>query len=195
MRKTLIAFVITAVMSLPFAAQAADQYKIDTVHSSLVFAVSRGGLVDVYGSLNITEGSITLDTDNLANSAVSLIVDMNSVDTNNDKRDDHVRSADFYNVPMFPTSSFQSTGLTDNGDGSWDLTGDLEFMGIRKSVTIPITMKGPETGEKGTSAGFAGEFILNTADFGWPAGGLGNEVKVIVSLLANKMEPTAVAAP
>ncbi|MCC7479615.1 YceI family protein [bacterium] len=194
MRNLLAVLSIAALLALPVAARAADQYKIDTVHSSLVFAVNRGGLVDVYGSLNITEGSITLDTANLANSAVSLTVDMNSVDTNNDKRDEHVRSADFYNVAAFPNSTFQSTGLSDNGDGTWNLTGDLEFMGIRKPVTIPISMKGPETGEKGTSAGFFGEFILNTADFGWPAGGLGNEVKVIVSLLANKMEPTAAAA-
>lgn len=195
MRKTLIALVIAAAMALPFAAQAADQYKIDPVHSSLVFAINRGGLVDVYGSLNITEGSITLDNDDLAASAVSLTVDMNSVDTTVDKRDDHIRTADFFNVAQFPTSTFQSTGLSDNGDGSWTLTGDLEFMGVRQSVEIPISMVGPQTGDKGTSAGFAGEFILNTTDFGWPAGMLSSEVKIIVSLLANKLEPTAVAAP
>ncbi len=194
MRKTFIITAAATLLTLPLAAQAADNYMIDTVHSSLVFAVSRGGLVDVYGTLAITDGMISLDTADLSKSTVTINVDMNSVDTNNDKRDEHVRSADFYNVPQFPSSSFTSTSLSDNGDGTWDLTGDMTFMGMTKSITIPVTMKGPETGERGTSAGFAGEFILNTTDFGWPAGGLGSEVKVIVSLLANKMEAEKTAA-
>src|SRR5919202_2168648 len=102
---------------LATGAPAADDYALDEMHSAVTFKVSHLGLSWTYGRFNDVSGSFTIDPDNADKCSFSLTVKVASLDTNNKKRDDHLRSPDFFNVKTYPTITFKSTSVKSAKDG------------------------------------------------------------------------------
>jgi polyisoprenoid-binding protein YceI len=167
----------------------ADDYTIDAVHSGVSFQISHVGLAYIHGRFDDFSGNFTIDTSDPSKSAFSLSIKSESVDTNNSKRDDHLRSPDFFNVKQFPTISFTSTSVKPI-DGGYEVTGDLTIHGATKPVTF--TLKGGASAEfpKGVSrTGFStSQIVVKRSDFGVgkPMPILGDEVYVSISFEGTK---------
>jgi len=153
------------------AALAADLYKIDPVHTSVVFSVAHTGLSYTYGMFRKASGAYQLDKANPANNQFQFVILTDSVDTNNQERDEHLRSADFFNVQQYPEITFQSTkcSLVSGAENGvvFNVTGDLTIHGQKRSVTIPLRMIGEGPGaRKDPRTGFLCQIEINRSEFG-----------------------------
>jgi polyisoprenoid-binding protein YceI len=174
-------------LSTAAAVRAADTYKVDPVHSQIVFQINHLGVSNILGRFNEPGGTFVLDNDDAGKSTFEISVAAKNVDTGFQKRDDHLRSPDFFNVKQFPTISFKSTGVKKLEDGSYELTGDLTLHGETKPITVKlgkIVAKevGPQMG--GTRAGFDTTFTLKRSDYGmsFMQGPLGDEVTLMINI-------------
>ena len=168
----------------------ADDYVIDAVHSGISFQISHLGLSYVHGRFDDFSGSFTIDSSDPSKSAFALSINTQSVDSNNSKRDDHLRSPDFFNAKQFPTISFTSTSVKPI-DGGYEVTGDLTLHGTTKPVTFAL--KGGTAAEfpKGVSrTGFSTPqmIVIKRSDFGVgkPMPILGDEVYVTIGFEGTK---------
>ena len=142
-------------------ALAAGTWTIDPAHSEIGFTVRHLGLSKVRGRFNEFDGTVTISPD-LLTSSVSANISLASVDTNNEMRDGHLQSADFFNTEQNPTMSFVSTAVTESS-----ITGDLTLNGITKSVTLDLSYNGVAVDNyETTRAGFSARGELNRSDFG-----------------------------
>jgi len=130
--------------AFPFAAAAADSYTFDPLHTSVSFSIDHLGLSMIHGRFSKYSGKFTIDRPAKTGS-VELIVDTASVDTNdNDKgsrprsRDEHLRSADFFNAAEFPKMTYKSTRATFSGDTPTAVEGDLTLLGVTKPVPLTV---------------------------------------------------------
>src|SRR5881394_3464579 len=123
--------VVVSVVSFPLGiaslARAAEKFEIDPAHSSVTFKVNHMGVSTVYGRFNLTKpvGAFVLDADDPAKSTFEIQVPTKNIDTGVQKRDDHLRSPDFFNAAQFPTISFKSTSVKKVDDKTMEVTGDL----------------------------------------------------------------------
>lgn len=124
------------------APRAAVTYKIDPVHSSVAFSVRHMMVTNVKGTFENVEGTIVYDADDMAKSSVEVTIDVASIDTRNQKRDDHLRSEDFFYVQQHPKITFKSTKVAKKGD-KWVATGDLTIRGVSKQVDLVFVVNGP----------------------------------------------------
>jgi polyisoprenoid-binding protein YceI len=146
---------------------AAATYEIDAAHSSVQFSVRHLMISNVRGEFTKLSGTVTGDQANPTATTVEATIEAASIDTRNQKRDDHLRNPDFLDVAKFPTITFKSTKVEKAGDG-WKLTGDLTLHGVTKPVTLDVTdvtppMKDP-WGNNRIGAHATGK--LNRQDFG-----------------------------
>lgn len=153
------------------AAQAADTYTVDPTHTSVVFSVSHTEMSYTYGFFRKAQGSYILDEATPTNSKFRFSVEANSLDTNNEERDKHLRSADFFNVQQFPGITFDSTSVqqvnTTDGTIVYQVTGNLTIHGVTKSVTMPLRMLGKGKGLYGDlRTGFLTQIELKRSDYG-----------------------------
>lgn len=147
-------------------AVAADTYTLDAVHSSVGFSVRHLGLSNAKGTFPAVSGTLKLDEKNIGKSSVDITIEVASVDTNNVKRDEHLRGADFFDVEKFPAITFKSKGVSKSGPG-YLLVGDLTMKGITKTVTIPFTLSGPKEHPMMPVyvVGGEGSLVINRRDF------------------------------
>ena len=160
--------VLTVVLALSAAApaRAADDYGIDPVHSSVTFKIGHLGISSIYGRFNDVAGGFTLDADDAGKCLFGLSLKTEGVNTNNDKRDEHLRSPDFFNAKQFPSISFKSTSVKAIKDG-YEVTGDLTLHGVTKAVTFKLMGGKKAEFPKGTSrTGFTTELTIKRSDFG-----------------------------
>jgi polyisoprenoid-binding protein YceI len=120
-------------------ARAADSYAVDPVHSSISFMISHAGLSLIHGRFNDYSGKFTIDKADPTKSSFSLVVKVDTVDTNNKQRDEHLRAPDYFNTKQFPELSFQSTKVK-AVEGGYEATGDFTMHGVTKPITL--TLKG-----------------------------------------------------
>jgi polyisoprenoid-binding protein YceI len=139
-------------------------WAIDPVHSEVSFVVRHMMVSKVRGRFDKFEGTIETAADPLA-STVSADVDLSSVNTGNETRDNHVRSEDFFHVEKHPTMSFRSTGVRPDGE-NFLLDGDLTLRGVTKPVTFRLEVNGfgPDA-YGGTRAGFSAVTEINRNDW------------------------------
>jgi len=172
------------------ASAAVETYAIDPVHSSVGFSV-RHFFTKVPGSFTQFSGTITVDRDNLENSSVAVTIDVGSVSTANEKRDNHLKSPDFFDAAKFGTITFKSTAWKKTGDTSFDVTGDLTIHGVTKSVVLKVNSLGFGPGMMGAQlSGWDASVTLNRNDFGvnGPAmlgTALGSDVAVSITVEAD----------
>lgn len=169
------------------AALFAATYDIDPAHSSVGFKI--GHLVStVRGEFNRFQGTIEFDQEKIEDSSVTAVIDASSIDTRIEDRDNHLRSADFFDVQKFSEATFTSKKI--EGD---KVMGDLTMHGVTKEVALTYTFHGIATDPWGKErAGFSGETVIDRKDFGitynkvLDQGGLliGNEVKVEIEIEA-----------
>ncbi len=156
---------LAALLALP--AGAAEQYTIDTVHSTVQFTATHMVISKVKGFFRTVEGTIEYAPEHPERSLVKVRIDAASIDTRNDKRDAHLRSADFLDAEKYPDITFVSTKVERAGD-RWLAHGTLTIRGVSKPVTIPFTVNGPITDPWGNRRiGIEAEPItINRQDFG-----------------------------
>lgn len=147
------------------AAYAQDAYTIDPVHSSVEFKVKHMMVSDVKGTFKSFSGAITLDPTNIEKSSVEVTIESASVSTNNEKRDGHLKSADFFDVEKFPTLTFKSKKVAKKGDG-YVATGDLTIRGVTKEIELPFTLSGPVSAGPASIIGVSASTEINRQDFG-----------------------------
>jgi len=144
---------------------AAGTWDIDSVHSDVSFAVRHMMVSKVKGRFGAFTGEIVTGADFL-DSTVTASVDLNSVSTNNDQRDEHIRSADFLDVANHPTMTFRSTGVRRNG-ADYVVVGELSLHGVTRPVELNVELSG--TGPDaygGTRVGFSATSTISRGDFG-----------------------------
>jgi len=155
------------------AAPAADTYKIDPAHTSVGFTISHLVISEVEGRFNEVAGEVSVESNALT--AAKATIQATSVDTHVGKRDDHLRSPDFFDVQKYPTITFESTKVEKN-----QITGKFTMHGVTKEITFPFVLKGPIQDPWGNSRlAVTAETSLNRADYGMkPFPGVGDEVKI-----------------
>jgi len=188
--------VLAAALAAASPALAADTYTFDKAHTTVGFQV-RHVVTNVGGKFTDFAGTIQVDRAKPESSSVEFTIQAASIDTNEPKRDDHLRSPDFFDVAKYPTLTFKSTSIKASGKDSWLVAGDLTMHGVTKQVTLPVTFLGEGKDPWGNEKmGFETSVTLNRKDYGldWNAnlqsGGflVGDEVKVQVSVEANKVK-------
>ncbi len=116
-------------------------WKLDPNHSNLGFAVFHLSVSDIKGTVKLKEATITTSSEDFADAVISLKADMNTIDTDNDKRDAHLKTADFFDATKFPEILFESTSFKKDGNGIFTITGNLTLHGITKPITLNGTLK------------------------------------------------------
>lgn len=169
---------------------AADTYEIDTAHSMIIFRAKHNGITYNYGRFNAFTGEITMDGDASKNS-VEFEVKTASVDTGNEKRDQHLRSPDFFSAKQFPVITFKSTkvGMKEGKEDVLEVTGDLELLGVKKSITVDVEITGRGKGRQGEALiGFQSVFTINRSEFGmtYGAGSVSDDIQLTVSIEAKQ---------
>ena len=160
------ALALALVLLAGLAQAAPETYTIDTGHSGLLFRIKHLGIGYTYGRFNEFTGSFTTDDADLGNAQVSIEVKVASVDTNDAKRDNHLRSPDFFNVAQFPTMTFRSTSIVRSED-AYQVQGDLTLHGVTKPVTMTMRKVGAGKDPWGnTRVGFEGALTIQRSAFG-----------------------------
>jgi polyisoprenoid-binding protein YceI len=167
-------------------------YQIDRAHSEAAFQV-RHLITKVRGRFAEFDGTIAFAPETPASSSVEFVIQTKSIDTNQAQRDEHLRSADFFDVEKFPLLTFKSTAVTARGAGHYAVTGELTIRDVTKTITLPVTYLGAAKDPWGNDkVAFETEITLNRKDYGlnWNAaletGGflVGDDVKVSLSIQA-----------
>jgi polyisoprenoid-binding protein YceI len=180
---------------------AMEKWDFDLVHSSINFWVRHVMVSKVHGRFTKWSGSIEFDEASPASSHVEVTIDASSIDTKEDQRDTHLRSADFLDVEKYPAITFRSTRVEPSGDNRYRLTGDLTIHGTTKPVVLDVEYAGrakdPWGGER---AGFSAKTSLNRKDYGltWnlalEAGGFVVGEKLEINLEVEAVKAKAQAA-
>lgn len=178
------------------------KWQLDPAHTSVDFTVRHMMFTNVRGSFSDVEGTIDFDPENPAAASLTASVKTASVNTGAPDRDNHLRSADFFDVENHPEMTFQSTHVEITGDTTAKVTGDLTIRGITKSVVFDVEFLGHGPSLFGDErAGFEASFTINREDFGltWnqtlESGGVlvSKEVKATLGVQAFKTVPETTA--
>ena len=182
--------IIPAALLLALPALAQDVYKIDAVHSQVGFRI-RHVVAKVSGRFAKFDGTIKVDTKDITKSSVEVSIDAASINTDNEARDKHLKSPDFFDTAKFPAITFKSTSVKEVAKGRLEITGNLTIKGVTKQVSFPITNAGTHAGMKPGSvlAGFIdGTLKINRNDFNikYGPGLLGDDVDITLDVEAGK---------
>jgi len=169
LRRTLAATLgaLAALATLPaLAAAEKATFKIDAVHSEVSFSI-RHLVSKTSGKFDQFGGQITMDPDDPSTIKIDGTIQTASIDTNNDKRDGHLKSPDFFDAAKYPEITFKSTKVTKAGD-KWTLTGDLTMKGVTKPVTLDLAILGvsPTPVFGGVRVGLEATGKINRKDWG-----------------------------
>ena len=139
MRTVRMIGVVAAAVLTSATARALDSYKVDQAHSSIAFSIDHMVIDTVHGRFRQFDGSITVDPDNSnALKQAAATIQTSSIDTDVEKRDNHLRSPDFFDAEKYPTITFESTGIAGQ-----TLTGKFTMHGVTREISLPFTIKGP----------------------------------------------------
>ncbi len=184
--------VLTTVLVSVSAFAEPSTWTIDPAHSGVEFSIKHLGVSTVRGSFSGVTGNVVWDDKNVAGSKVEATIDAKTVNTGQAKRDEHLKSPDFFDAEKYPTLTFTSTSVKRNGDGKLQIVGDLKLGGQTKPVTLDVD--GPAAPQKGmggkTVSGFSATGVLKRSDFNfgqkYGAPMLGDEVKFTIDLEVSK---------
>jgi polyisoprenoid-binding protein YceI len=192
MKRAFLPVLALALLWPALAMAAPPVYKVDADHSGVSFSI-RHFVSNVSGRFRDFDGLIRYDKANPAASSVEFTVKAASIDTTNNDRDEHLRSADFFDVQKFPSLTFTSTKVVPKDATTLDVTGNLTLHGVTKPVTFPISLLGTVKTPKGEKAGFETTFKIDRKEYGivWnhildsgPV--LGDDVKITIEIEADR---------
>jgi polyisoprenoid-binding protein YceI len=170
---------------------ATTKWAIDPTHSEIGFKVKHMMFTNVSGKFGTYDATIVTDDDNFENASMEFSADINSIDTNNADRDNHLKSADFFDADNHPKLTFKASSFTKIDGHNYELTGDLSIKGVTKTVKFPVEFSGLMKDPWGnTKAGLNIDGKINRKDWGlnWNSaletGGVlvGEEVKLNIEL-------------
>jgi polyisoprenoid-binding protein YceI len=181
--RTLSLAVIAALLGPLAAANAADTYKVDTVHSAALYRVKHMNASYAYGRFNQITGTFTIDAQDPSKCQFDFQVNTGSVDSGNPQRDQHLKSPDFLNAKQYPTITFKSKSVTSAGKDAYEVTGDMTLHGVTKPVTVKVEVTGTGRGPRGPIAGIESVFTIKRGEFGMTgmAGAVGEDIRITVS--------------
>ncbi|QKK01773.1 MAG: YceI family protein [Pseudomonadota bacterium] len=169
------------------SAQAGERYLIDTrgSHAFIQFKISHLGFSWLHGRFNDFEGEFTFDPNDPARSSVNVTIQTASIDSNHDRRDEHLRNDDFLAVKSYPEAQFRSTSFEPLGEDRYRMTGDFTLLGQTRSVTVDVQQVGAgQDPWGGFRRGFEGHTTLTLSDFGidYDLGPDARQVEIILSV-------------
>jgi len=202
--KSILSILLAVVLFVPAAVKANDndknqvavKWNLDRTHSNVTFSI-RHFFTPVVGKFTNYTMDLNFDPNNLSGSNVSFEIDVTSVNTNNDSRDGHLKTADFFETEKYPKATFKSTSIRKNGDNAFVMSGDLTIKNVTKKVEVPFTLLGVQDHPSRANtevAGFEGSFKMNRLDFGVGTGDwvstavVGNELTVNLFLSVNRQK-------
>jgi polyisoprenoid-binding protein YceI len=185
LKHTPAALAICAAFALPAAA--ADSYTIDPGHTYPSFEVNHLGFSTMRGTFDATSGTVTLDPA-AGTGSIEITIDTASIDTGHAKRDEHLKTDEFFNVAQFPSMTFKSNKLKFNGDKLAGADGELTLLGVTRPVSLAVTSFhcGPHPMNKKQVCGANASATIKRSEFGMktyvPA--VGDEVKISIEVEA-----------
>lgn len=167
MIRCLLAGLAAVVFSYP-AVASESIWQIDPAHSSFQFKIRHLTVSNVKGDFGKSTGAVTIDTQDPSKLKVELSIDAASINTGHAKRDEHLRNPDFFDVAKYPSITFVSKRVVQNGTNRLKVTGDLTIKGISKEVTVDVDGPTGEVKDPGGNArrGATGTAKINRRDFG-----------------------------
>jgi polyisoprenoid-binding protein YceI len=163
MKRNVLVVVLLVLASSSFA----QKWTLDQAHSKLGFSITHLMVSSVDGNFKSFDASISSSKDDFSDASVELTADVNTIDTDNEKRDAHLKAADFFDASKFPTLTFKSSTFKKVADKKYKMTGNLTLHGVTKPVELDVTFNGtavhPYT--KKTIAGFKVTGTIKRSDF------------------------------
>ncbi|AQQ52093.1 YceI family protein [Planococcus lenghuensis] len=167
---------------------------VDASHSSIGFTVKHMMISKVRGAFNSYEASVETKEKDLTDAAIEFKIDVASIDTGSEDRDNHLRSADFFDAEAYPHITFAATEVRPQSGDDYELIGDLTIKGVTRPVTFKAEFEGAGTNPWGQEVvGYSAETTINRKDFGltWnqalETGGVlvGEDIKISVDIQAS----------
>lgn len=172
----------------PGSAFPAGKYDLDNGHSAFIWKARHFGAGNTYGWFKDVSGSVVVDPD-VSKQSIELTIKVDSIDSRDAKRDEHLRSPDFFNAAQFPTITFKSTKIEAGTGGALAVTGDLAMHGVTKAVTAQVTPLGTGVDPwKNTRVGYETKLVVKRSDFGmaFMPDGIGDEIELTIAIEGSK---------
>ncbi|MCU0379712.1 MAG: YceI family protein [Chitinophagaceae bacterium] len=191
MKKTTISLLASALVLISLNSMAqVTKWAVDKGHSNVKFTVTHMTVSEVEGSFKIFDGTMEHTKADFTDAKVNFSVDVNSVFTDNERRDNHLKSDDFFNAATYPTMKFVSTGIKPLGGNKYQLAGNLTIRDITKPVVFDVTYGGTVNTGRGKKSGFKAKTTINRFDYNlkWDraveAGGLvvAKDVEILINV-------------
>lgn len=172
----------------------ATKWVLDKSHSNIRFTVTHMVVSETEGSFKTFDGTFAAEKADFSDAKVAFTIDVNSINTDNENRDKHLKGDDFFNAAQFPQIKFESTAFKPQGGNKYKLEGNLTVRDITKPVVFDVNYGGSINSSRGAKAGFKAKATIDRFEFGlkWnratEAGGLvvGKDVDVIVNIELNE---------
>lgn len=190
--KSLMAVSAVSLLSATAPVLAGDSYVVDGDHAWVQFSTNHSGWANARGMFRAVSGDIEFDKDDVTKSSVNIVIQAESVDTNHEARDEHLRSPDFLNAEEFSTIEFTSTRIEKTGDKTAIVYGDLELVGVTQEVALDVVWnaEAPLPWDASvTKTGFSATTTIDATEFGMnkvPEFGLGPDINFFIDIEAIK---------
>ena len=192
MRKLVRATTIVASLAITASANAelsdvpSGEYGLDDHHAYISFTYSHIGFSTPHIGFRKFDANLTLDSESPENSVIEVVIDTTSIDSRVDEFDDHLKSADFFEVETYPQATFTSTSVKPTGENTFDITGDLTIKNVTRPVTLSATLNkaAMHPMRKVPTVGFSAETTIMRSDFdlGRAVPAVGDEVTIYVTV-------------
>jgi len=178
---------LIAAIAMVSIATFAQTWSLDKSHAKLGFTITHLMISDVEGSFKTFDVTLTASKEDFSDAIITLTADVNSINTDNEKRDGHLKSPDFFDAAKYPALSFKSKSFTHVSGKNYKLTGDLTMHGITKTITLDVIYNGTITHPmtKKLVAGFKVSGTFKRSDFGIGSTFPGSVLSDDVNLIAN----------
>jgi polyisoprenoid-binding protein YceI len=165
----------------------AQEWSMDKANSQVLFAVTHMGISQIGGTFGSVTAKFTSSKDDFSDAAIELTADINTINTGNEQRNTHLKTADFFDAAKFGTLTFKSTSFKKTGDKTYQLVGDLTLHGVTKPVTLNAILTGPITSpmNKKSTAAFKVTGSIKRSDFGIGGNFPDSGISDVVTLVAN----------
>jgi len=186
-KTTFITAAVFVAFSLAFKSAEPTSWSVDKAHAKVGFTVTHLMVSDVEGWFKTFDAKITAPNEDFSNAEVVMTADINSINTEEEKRDAHLKTADFFDSEKFPTLSFKSTSFKKINGNNYKVTGNLTMHGITKIVELNASCKvGSNPMNKKEVAGFKISGVIKRLDFGigasMPSSVVGEDVSIIANM-------------
>ena len=186
---------LIAIMAISLSTQAQSEWAIDNSHSSIKFGVTHMSISEVDGEFKKFSGKILSKSDDFTDAQIDFTIDVNSITTDDEKRDGHLKGDDFFNAEKYPNITFKGTSFKKVSGNKYSLEGNLTMRDVTKSVKFDVTYNGTIKDQRGNlKAGFKATTVINRLDYNlkwnsmFDAGPVvGKDVTITVNVELKKM--------